>query len=184
MAYNDDIAPTNYASRIVWQAPTSGVFFAAVSSYGGEYAGSYNLQVATTSPPVLPAISNQTMLVGGTMTLPVGGVSPSGLPLSYSAQDSASGQIALSVSGDVVTIRPQAAFTGSSFQVTVYASDGYETASRTFTVTLISPAQSQTKAVAARPSATVAAPLRPPMGRQNAAASASQAIDAAFAPMR
>ena len=184
LARNDDIAPTNYASRIVWQAPANGAFYAAVSSFAGEYAGSYNLQIAIKSPPVLSPIANQTMPAGGALTLTVGGASSNGLPLSYWAQTSAAANlIAIGVSGNVVTIRPQAAFTGNSFAVTVYVSDGYQTASRTFTVALTARIQNQTKASTA-PSTSPVAP-GPPLGRQTSAAYqrplAAAAVDAVYA---
>ena len=146
LASNDDIAPGNYASRIVWQAAASGTYYLAVSSYAHAYAGSFTLGLAQNiAPPALAAINNQTINLGGGMALALSGSSSDGLPLSYrtsvqSRTPTIAGSITATISGKVLTISSATARAGSSYQVQVTVSDGLQTTTRTFTVTLSGPA--------------------------------------------
>ena len=42
LASNDDIAPGNYASRILWQRRPAGTYYLAVSSYANDYSGEFH----------------------------------------------------------------------------------------------------------------------------------------------
>jgi subtilisin family serine protease len=147
LAQNDDIAPGNLASRIAWQAPAAGTYYLAVAAYPGSGIGSYSLQLsaigsppaATVSPPVLTAVANQTLPQGGSLLVGLSGRDPGGNPLSYTAQAlTPAGTVALSVSGNLLSIRPAASFTGR-FQVQFSASDGLATTTGSFWVTVAAP---------------------------------------------
>ncbi|MGO8691137.1 MAG: S8 family serine peptidase [Thermoguttaceae bacterium] len=145
LASNDDIAPGNYASRILWQAPAAGTYYLAVSSYANDYSGSFTLEVAQKlGPPALAAINNQTLTLGGTLSLVLSGSSPNGLPLTYQTsvqpRTSTPGMITAGVSGNVLTLSSSTARAGSTFQVQVTVSDGLQTTTRIFIVTLSTPA--------------------------------------------
>jgi subtilisin family serine protease len=190
LAQNDDIAPGNYASRILWNAPASGTFYVAVSSYNGSYSGSYTLQVlAKNGPPTLAAIANQTMPPGGALAIPLSSASPNGLPLSYFAEAFVSGRvasnIAATVSGNTLTVRPSASFNGTSFLVQVTVSDGLEVATRTFSVTLAKATVAATsKATAVRPTPLMTTSIGDAEFASMRLLLASGAVDAVFARMQ
>ncbi len=56
LASNDDIAPGNYASRILWQAPAAGTYYLAVSSYGNDVFGQFH---AGSCPETRPALARR-----------------------------------------------------------------------------------------------------------------------------
>lgn len=87
LALNDDYMSGSLASRLVWQAPTSGTYYLAVTSYPSSGIGTFSLQLsALIGPPTLPSIANQSMLRGGTLALSMSGRDPSGSPLNYNVQ--------------------------------------------------------------------------------------------------
>ena len=138
LAQNDDLAPGNLASRIAWQAPAAGTYYLAVAAYPGSGIGSYSLQVsAINSPPVLSAVADQTLAAraarcwsasrAGTRTATRSATRP--------RPSTPSGMVAVSVSGNLLSVRPAASFTGR-FQVQFSASDGLATATSSFWVTV------------------------------------------------
>ncbi|MGD0900089.1 MAG: S8 family serine peptidase [Thermoguttaceae bacterium] len=137
LAQNDDIAPGNYASRIAWQATTTGTYYLAVAAYPGSGTGTFSLQSsAGGSAPVLSAVADQTLRSSGSLLVALQGRDPGGNPLTYTAQAVASaGAATVSVTGNMLTVRPAASFTGR-FQVQVTASDGLLTTTNSFWVTV------------------------------------------------
>ena len=150
LASNDDIAPGNYASRILWQAPAAGTYYLAVSSYANDVLGQFHAgSCPETRPAPLAAINNQTLTLGGTLSLALSGSSPNGLPLTYQTsvqpRTSTPGMITAGVSGNVLTLSSSTARAGSTFQVQVTVSDGLQTTTRIFIVTLSTPAAGETQ---------------------------------------
>lgn len=151
LAYNDDIASNNAASRIQWTASTSGTYFIKTTAFDTHQTGGYRLSVALqNSPPVLQAIANQTMSYRtDKLTIPLSAIDPDGDLLTYSAKaytidpvtqlptntQVAGNKVSLTISGKQLIIDPAADYTGT-FYVTVTASDGANSDTKSFKVSV------------------------------------------------
>jgi hypothetical protein len=99
-------------------------------------------QVSVTLPPQLAAIPNQRMSRGQTLFVALNGSDPTGATPSYSVAVSStvagapSPAVTTSLSGTLLSLSPPTAFAGS-FQVTVTASNGSASTSRSFVVTVV-----------------------------------------------
>jgi subtilisin family serine protease len=141
LALNDDIAPGNPASRIAWQAPAAGTYYLAVTAYPNSGGGTYSLQLSTLAPPpTISAMADQTLPPGGSLLLGLQGSDPNGQSIFYAAQavGVASGAVAVSVSGNLLSVRPAATFSGR-FQVQVSANDSLASSTSSFWVTVTAP---------------------------------------------
>lgn len=151
LAYNDDIASNNLASRIQWTAPASGVYFLKTTAFDRSQTGGYRLNLALqNSSPVLQAIGNQTMSYRtDKLTVPLSASDPDGDKLTFSATaytinpitkaptstPVAGNKVALSFSGNTLIVDPAAGYTGE-FYVTVTASDGTNSNLKSFKVSV------------------------------------------------
>jgi subtilisin family serine protease len=151
LAYNDDIASNNSASRIVWTAPTSGTYYIKTTAFDTHQTGGYKLSVALqNSAPVLQAVSNQTMsYLTDKLTIPLSATDADGDSLTYSAKaytidpvtqlptstQVAANKVSLTLLGNKLTIDPAAGYIGT-FYVTVTASDGTNSDAKSFKVSV------------------------------------------------
>jgi subtilisin family serine protease len=113
----------------------------------------------TNTPPVLAAITDQTGHAGQTLAVNLVASDPDGDALTFSARAFSNAQtqsgavpVTLSISGTQLLITPAAGFSGT-FYVSVTASDGQATTSRSFKVTVANTAPT----LAAIPNQTMAA---------------------------
>ena len=148
LAYNDDIASNNPASRIQWTAPASGTYFIKVAAYDVHQTGGYKLSLTSqNSPPVLQSISDQVLSnQAGGIVVPLAATDPDGDHLTFSATaytidpktqahvSVPASQAALALSGNQLRITKNAGYTGV-FYVDVTASDGVNAVLKTFKVT-------------------------------------------------
>jgi subtilisin family serine protease len=148
LAYNDDIASNNPASRIQWTAPASGTYFIKTTAYDTHQTGGYKLSLTLqNSPPVLQTISDQILSnKAGGLTIPIAASDADGDHLALSAtaytvdaktQSHVSvpgSKAALTLSGNQLRITRDASYTGV-FYVDVTASDGINTVLKSFKVT-------------------------------------------------
>ena len=87
LAYNDDIASNNPASRIQWTATASGTYFIKITAYDTHQTGGYKLSLTLqNSPPVLQSISDQILSnKAGGIIVPLSASDPDGDKLTFSA---------------------------------------------------------------------------------------------------
>jgi subtilisin family serine protease len=92
LACNDDYS-SGTGSQITWTAPSSGVYYVAVGSYGNTGTGTYTLNVQTQSStpqnvaPVLAAVGSQTLAYPDTtLAVPLSASDANGDSLTYSAR--------------------------------------------------------------------------------------------------
>jgi hypothetical protein len=142
LAQSDEVSPGNLASRIAWQAPAAGTYYLAVMAYPNAGAGTYSLQLSLTGPPpTIGAVADQTLPQGGSLLVGLQGSDPNGQAISYTAQAVGvpAGTVAVSLSGNFLSVRPAATFSGR-FQVQVGASDSLAASTSSFWVTVTAPA--------------------------------------------
>jgi len=151
LAYNDDISSNNAASRILWTAPASGTYYIKTSAFDSHQTGGYRLSLALqNSPPVLQAISNQTMSYRtDKLVIPLSATDVDGDKLTFSATaytidpttktptntPLAGNKVSLSLSGNQLIVDPAASYTGE-FYVTVTVGDGTNSDSKSFKVSV------------------------------------------------
>ncbi|MGA2799628.1 MAG: S8 family serine peptidase, partial [Thermoguttaceae bacterium] len=148
LAYNDDIASNNPASRIQWTAPASGTYFIKTTAYDTHQTGGYKLSLTLqNSPPVLQTISDQILSSkAGGIIVPLSVSDPDGDHLALSATaytvdaktqahvSVPGAKAALTLSGNQLRITRDANYTGV-FYVDVTASDGTNAVLKSFKVT-------------------------------------------------
>ncbi len=194
LAYNDDIASNNPASRIQWTAPASGTYFIKTTAYDTHQTGGYKLSLTSqNSPPVLQSISDQILSnKAGGIAIPLAVSDADGDRLTLSATaytvdpktqahiSVPGNKAALTLSGNQLRITRDANFIGV-FYVNVTASDGANTVLKSFKVTATNATQQwlvpssisslsigedlSQGATLARP-ATAAVPAAPAVNRQ------------------
>jgi hypothetical protein len=100
------------------------------------------LQLSLTGPPpTIGAVADQTLPQGGSLLVGLQGSDPNGQAISYTAQAVGvpAGTVAVSLSGNFLSVRPAATFSGR-FQVQVGASDSLAASTSSFWVTVTAPA--------------------------------------------
>ncbi len=148
LAFNDDIASNNPASRIQWTAPANGTYFIKVSAYDTHQTGGYKLSLTSqNSAPALQSISDQVLTnQSGGIVVPLAATDPDGDRLTFSASaytidpktqahvSVPAGQAALTLSGNQLRITKNANYS-SVFYVDVAVSDGVNSVLKSFKVT-------------------------------------------------
>jgi subtilisin family serine protease len=148
LAYNDDIASNNPASRIQWTATAGGTYYIKASACNSHQTGDYKLSLALqNSAPVLQSISDQVLSSkAGGITIPLSASDANGDKLTYSATAYtvnaktqanvaiSSANVSLSISGNQLRITRASSYTGV-FYVSVAVSDGTNSVSKSFKVT-------------------------------------------------
>jgi hypothetical protein len=142
---------------------------------------------AVETPPVLAPISNETIAAGTSLSIPLVVQDPDCLGLTYGAQDqviNATGQpagnpIGVSISGNTLTLRPAATFSGL-FEVTATAQDGFGIATQTFLVAVTSPTGGNTASRSSGQSVPGASPAATANVSPAQAAQAAELVDSAI----
>lgn len=162
VSQNDDMAPGNRASAIIWQATHSGTYYLAVASYPGSPVGTYSLATSVAAvAPTLSPIADQTLSAGATVTLSLTGRDASGSTVSYSAQ-AGGNAVSLSLTANRLTIRAATNYSGS-VKIAITASNGHKATVLSFNVRITQPNPSgqQFGRSVAIPSATLSAATVP-----------------------
>jgi subtilisin family serine protease len=154
LAYCDNVASNNLASKVQWTSSTSGTYYVKVGAHDAAQTGGYTLSLAQqNAAPSLQSISDQVLSAKpGGIVVPLVATDPNGDAVKFSAAaytiDSKtqahlsvpSSQAALIVSGSQLRITRNANYTGL-FYVDVTASDGTNAALKSFKVTATNAAQ-------------------------------------------
>jgi hypothetical protein len=146
LAVNDDISSSNFASRIAWRAPASGICYLKVAGYGASDVGSYSLATSViNTAPVLARVANQTVIAGRALTVRLGTTDADSDRLTYSVRTVtpvSPGLFSLAMSGNRLIVRTAASLRGN-VEVVVSVSDGTNIVSQRFTVMVAGPAASR-----------------------------------------
>jgi len=125
-------------SSITWTAPNiAGTYTITCTVSDGELSDTDSFNITVSEPPnqapAITPISNATIILGETFTYPVEATDPDGDDLIFSLLTGSPPDMVIDENSGVITWTPS---TTGSFDVTVEVSDGSESATQSFTITV------------------------------------------------